>query len=298
MTQNTSKKTFSWNFGLIAQLFIAVCLLAAGFYAGSVYNTSYQSLLTDSYVKKWDAKLNRQADLIKYAHSKAQKEIEALTVYIANLQTRLVRLETTGQLVVDISGLEGAEFDFRTPIGQGGPNTEFPEPLEQPDFMVTLAKLENQIDRRRQELVVLESLIDKRKIRESTLIAGKPVKKGWLTSGYGMRTDPVSGRRRMHSGIDFAGSHGTEILAVAAGIVTSSEYNSGYGNFVEITHPGGFKTKYAHNSQNIVTVGDIVQKGETIAYLGSTGKSTGPHVHFEIRKNGKKVNPADYLNLL
>jgi len=132
-------------------------------------------------------------------------------------------------------------------------------------------------------------------LSEDSTISGRPVEKGWISSGYGMRTDPFNGRKRWHNGVDFAGKAGANVVAVASGVVTwSSKYNN-YGNMVEIDHGEGVVTRYAHNQENKVKVGDLVQRGQVIAALGSTGRSTGPHLHFEVYKNGRAVDPSVYI---
>ncbi len=156
--------------------------------------------------------------------------------------------------------------------------------------------LANQIEDREQQLATLDALMAKRKIQREIFIAGRPIKKGWMSSRYGRRTDPFNGRIAWHAGVDFAGKMGSDIVSVAAGVVTWSSKRSGYGQMVEVNHGGGFSTRYAHNSENLVKVGDIVQKGQVIALMGSSGRSTGPHVHFEVYKHGRAVDPASYIH--
>lgn len=134
-----------------------------------------------------------------------------------------------------------------------------------------------------------------RNLEQTVLPAGRPLKNGWISSYYGMRTDPFTGRRAMHHGTDFAGKEGSEILSVAAGVVTYSGERYGYGHMVEISHGNGYITRYGHNRENLVKAGDVVEKGQAIALLGSTGRSTGPHVHFEVLKNGRGVDPSSYI---
>jgi murein DD-endopeptidase MepM/ murein hydrolase activator NlpD len=133
------------------------------------------------------------------------------------------------------------------------------------------------------------------KLAETLHPAGKPIKKGWISSYYGMRNDPFSGKRTMHKGMDFAGKEGSEVVAVAAGVVTWSGKRSGYGKLVEINHGKGYITRYGHNKTVLVNVGDRVKQGQTISRMGSSGRSTGPHVHFEVLLNDKVVNPTKYI---
>ncbi|MGB5590713.1 MAG: M23 family metallopeptidase, partial [Gammaproteobacteria bacterium] len=152
-----------------------------------------------------------------------------------------------------------------------------------------------QIDYRGDQLAVLEKLLASRRLSSEQLPQGRPISSGWLSSYYGKRTDPFSGKQKFHSGVDFAGNEGVDVLAVASGVVTWSGKRSGYGTMVEINHGNGLVTRYAHNKENLVQVGDTVKKGQAIGRMGKSGRATGPHVHFEVLKNGQKVNPLKYV---
>ena len=145
------------------------------------------------------------------------------------------------------------------------------------------------------QLGVLSELLDRQAVNAEANPEGRPIKSGWLSSPYGYRNDPFHGRRTWHQGIDFAGREGAEIIAVASGVVSFSGERSGYGNIVEVSHGNGLKTRYAHNRENVVSVGDLVRRGDTVALMGSTGRSTGPHVHFEVYKHGRPVDPSSYI---
>jgi murein DD-endopeptidase MepM/ murein hydrolase activator NlpD len=134
-----------------------------------------------------------------------------------------------------------------------------------------------------------------RKLKQQSSVTGRPVQKGWMSSRYGYRTDPFHGRRSWHNGVDFAGKEGANVIAVASGVVTWTGKKQGYGQMVELDHGEGFITRYAHNKKNLVNAGDAVKKGEVIGLMGSSGRSTGPHVHFEVYKNGRSVDPASYI---
>lgn len=152
------------------------------------------------------------------------------------------------------------------------------------------------IDNREQQLEILETLLANRKIEDAIFLTGRPINKGWMSSRFGRRVDPFSGRISTHEGIDFAGKLGSEIIAVGSGVVTWSSDRYGYGQMVEINHGSGFITRYAHNLENKVDVGDVVKKGQVIALMGTSGRSTGPHVHFEVYKHGRPVDPATYIH--
>jgi murein DD-endopeptidase MepM/ murein hydrolase activator NlpD len=151
------------------------------------------------------------------------------------------------------------------------------------------------IDNREQQLAMLDKQLAARDTRLQTFVAGKPVTKGWMSSSFGRRTDPFSGKQSWHEGVDFAGDAGVDVIAVASGVVTHAGRKSGYGNIVELNHGNGYVTRYAHNDTHRVSTGDIVEKGQVIATMGSSGRSTGPHVHFEVLKNGEPMNPERYI---
>lgn len=166
----------------------------------------------------------------------------------------------------------------------------------QGDLFQAIDELAERIDNREQQLSILESLLANRKLADETFLTGRPIRTGWMSSRYGLRNDPFTGRVAQHNGVDFAGPEGSEIISVAAGVVTWSGERYGYGTMVEVSHGGGYMTRYAHNRENRVKVGDIIKKGQVIALMGSSGRSTGPHVHFEVYKHGRPVDPATYIH--
>lgn len=156
-------------------------------------------------------------------------------------------------------------------------------------------RLEARLDDREQQMEMLESLLTNSKWQEQSSVAGSPVKGGYMSSRYGWRIDPISGKRSMHTGLDFAGKPGSEIVTVASGVVTWTGRDGDYGNTVEISHGDDYVTRYAHNKEILVQPGDVVRKGETIALMGSSGRATGNHLHYEVYKNGRSVDPASYV---
>jgi murein DD-endopeptidase MepM/ murein hydrolase activator NlpD len=158
-----------------------------------------------------------------------------------------------------------------------------------------MQRIANLLADREDKLTALELVLMNRGLMAEVTPSGRPVKKGWMSSGFGKRTDPFKGKKTYHRGVDFAGKRGSDVVAVASGVVVRSKKAAGYGNFVEIRHADGYSTLYAHNKENLVKSGDMVNKGQTIALLGSTGRSSGPHVHFEVHRNGKIVNPLRFV---
>lgn len=226
----------------------------------------------------------------------AQENLNALSVRLGQLNAHVIRLDALGDRLTRMAGLEEGEFSFQTAPAQGGPEVSFDTETEPaPDLLASLDVLESQLVNRAQQLTVLENLLMNRNLQDQVMPAGRPITKGWLSSYFGVRNDPFTGKRARHYGLDFAGAEGAEVIAVAAGVVTYSGPRYGYGNMVEINHGNGFVTRYAHNKENLVGVGDVVKKGQIVAYMGSSGRSTGPHVHFEVLQNGKVVNPLQYI---
>lgn len=226
----------------------------------------------------------------------AQRQLDAFAAHLAELQARLTRLDALGERLTELADLDASEFDFSLDVGQGG----LEEPLEgsayaPPPFISSLDELAMRLDSREQQLEVLESLLAERRLSEAEYLSGRPVLQGYMSSPFGRRSDPLTGRLSMHKGVDFAAKAGSDVVAVAAGVVTWSGRKNGYGNMVEIGHADGYVTLYAHNQRNLVQVGDLVQRGQTIATVGRSGRSTGYHVHFEVSKNGRVVNPASYI---
>jgi murein DD-endopeptidase MepM/ murein hydrolase activator NlpD len=208
----------------------------------------------------------------------------------------VIRLDAMGGRLTDIAGLDKGEFNFQNSPAQGGPSTQ--ELLPQigvTDFIASLENLEKQLEDREQQIGVLSSMIMNRNLYDEVLPAGRPIKKGWMSSYFGMRTDPFTGRQERHKGVDFAGKEGSNVIAVAAGVVTWADKRYGYGNLVEINHGNGYVTRYGHNNEILVKEGQAIKKNDTIALMGSTGRSTGPHVHFEVLRNGKPVDPVKYI---
>ncbi len=240
--------------------------------------------------------LAQQRDDIAVAKAQAQESLNALTLRLAELQSRVIRLDAVGQRLTEMAQLDKGEFDFESPPAQGGPATESVlQGAEIGDFVASFDVLSQQLADREQQLAVLESLLMSRNLEDEVFPAGFPAEKGWVSSFFGKRTDPFTGRPARHEGIDIAGKHGSGILAVASGVVTWSGDRYGYGSMVEVNHGNGYVTRYAHNSENLVQVGDTVKKGQPIALMGSSGRSTGPHVHFEVLRNGVVVNPLKYV---
>ncbi len=268
---------------------------AAGFFA---YRLGVgEAALTGEMVAKWRDVLDEQQQTVADVKEDAEHKIEASALRIAQLQARIVRLDALGERLTRIGRLDEGEFDFSQAPAMGGPENESDlAAYDPPEYMDLLEQLAQDIEDREQQLGVLETLMAKRKMDRDIFLAGRPVKKGWMSSRFGHRTDPITGKRAWHNGVDFAGKEGADVISVAAGVVVFSGVRSGYGKMVEINHGSGYATRYGHHKELKVKAGDIVRKGEVIGLIGSSGRSTGPHVHFEVYKNGRIVDPSTYIH--
>ena len=241
--------------------------------------------------------LQQQRMAIAATRQQWQGKVDALAKRVGTLNAHLIRLDALGRRVTDLADLDRGEFDFDAPPPTGGP--EVGEvgggSVAVPELAATLDALELQLQDREQQLVVLENLMAMRELGERIIPGGLPLIGGWISSHYGYRADPFTGHKALHRGVDFAGRPGTRIVSVAPGVVSYAGYKVGYGYVVEIKHPTGYLTRYGHNSRNLVRVGQTVQKGDAVAVIGSTGRSTGTHVHFEVERDGKVLNPSRYL---
>ena len=248
------------------------------------------------YAAAWRAEVLHQRDRVDGAIRDAEQNLDALALRMGEIQSRVVRLDALGRRLVEMADLDSEEFNFDTPPARGGPDrvTER-EPFEVPDFLASLEELVRLLEDREPKLAVVEGTLMNRKLHAEVFPTGRPVMKGWISSVFGWRNDPITGKRAFHEGIDFAGRSNSEVVAVAAGVVVWSGSRWGYGNAVEVNHGNGYTTLYAHNKKNLVKVGETVKKGQVLALLGSTGRSNGPHVHFEVRRNGKPVNPIKFV---
>jgi murein DD-endopeptidase MepM/ murein hydrolase activator NlpD len=226
----------------------------------------------------------------------SQRNLDALALQLGQLQAQATRLNALGDRLTEVGKLDDGEFDFTSEPALGGPEepaTAQPASLPVP-LQAGVDRLRAEFDHQEAQLDVLENLLRDRTIESALLPSGMPVA-GYIASGYGARTDPIDGHAGVHLGLDLDAPMGSDIHAVADGVVTWSGQRSGYGNVVEIDHGNGYMTRYAHNSRNVVEVGTRVRAGQTIARVGSTGRSTGPHCHFEVWLNGHAVNPMTYV---
>ncbi len=271
-------------------------LPAAAVYVGYDYGRN-SAQIDDPVTAQLRSELLTQREQLDIALEDAERNMNALSQQLGRMQARVIRLDAIGQRLTKMAKLDKGEFDFAKAPAVGGPeSSETLQSASVPDFMQQFDELSRQLDNRSEQLSVLETMLMSRNLQEQVLPAGRPIRKGWISSYYGMRNDPFSGKREHHDGVDLAGKDGSKVIAVASGVVTWSSDRYGYGNLVEVNHGNGYVTRYGHNKEILVAVGDKVAKGEDLALMGSTGRSTGPHVHFEVLHNGRSKDPVKFIN--
>ena len=279
---------------MVAVLLTVFVMLPATFlYSGYKLGIQYMQANPDDLTVAMQIEMDGQRLKIDEVTKNAEENMNALALRLGKLQAHVIRLDALGSRLTSMAKLDGGEFNFSQSPAQGGPvaASELSAEMQVPDFMTSLKNLSQQLDDRNQQLSVLETLMMNRNLQAEVMPAGRPITRGWLSSYFGIRTDPFNGRRVHHKGVDFAGKMGSDVVSVAAGVVTYSGKRSGYGNLIEINHGNGYSTRYGHSSELLVKVGDTVKKGQKVAKMGTSGRSTGPHVHFEVLLNGRAGNP-------
>lgn len=267
-----------------AGMLLAVGMLAGAGVRSAVGMAQMEAMQT--------AEATRQAEL-KQVRRNSQHEVNALAARLAELQAQANRLNALGSRLTQAGQLQDGEFDFDKPVGQGGVGRASDMPPG--ELRQRLAGLEGQFHEADTQLSVLESLLFNRELDRNAIPSGDPIANSYITSGFGGRADPFGGGYVFHKGIDFEANVGDPVLAVADGVVSFAGVRSGYGNVIEIDHGNGYVTRYAHNSRLERTVGDLVRGGQEIAKAGSTGRSTGAHVHLEVWQDGRVINPRQFL---
>ncbi len=240
----------------------------------------------------------KEADEVASIRAKSEHQIAALTAKVASLQAQVNRLNMVGERLIDAARLPGEQINLRDEPPVGGPAQPSAEQVQRDvtSMLQELTALEQQLNFQQNRFSMLESLDLHHNIGFNSVLSGGPTNGGYISSFFGERTDPFTGEPAIHQGVDIAGPEGAGIYATAGGIVTWAGERSGYGKMVEIEHVGGYRTRYAHAKSVKVRLGQMITKGQQVAVLGNTGRSTGPHVHFEVLKNGVHLNPVVFMN--
>jgi len=280
---------------LVAGVCVSVACLIGGF--GYMLADQLGSAQPLAEVEQAQQDIVAQRAELAELRDRAQEQLDALAIRMGELNARAIRLDALGGRLTEMAELNNGEFDFDSEPAVGGPlePAAAPDDGQLVDFLLEMKTMDKALHDQEQQLSILESLLMTRKLNERLSPKGRPVKGGYLSSYFGQRTDPFTGKAATHRGVDFAGKRGSDVIAVAAGVVTYSGPRSGYGNMVEVNHGNGYVTRYAHNEENLVVPGESVQPGQRIALMGSTGRATGPNLHFEVRYRGQAVDPVRFI---
>lgn len=229
-----------------------------------------------------------------------QQQMALMNDRVAQMQAQLLRLDVLTQRMAESARVPVREFSLENNAkgAKGGPLLEEMSVLGEDNIDIRLQELSQLIEEKESQLRALDNVLSNKRIQNNQhYLANLPVRDGTITSHYGYRSDPFNNRVAFHSGMDFSGPHGTHIYAVASGIVSFAGVKSGYGNVIEISHGNGYVTRYAHAHRLAAKLGDLVAKDQIVAYMGSTGRSTGTHLHYEVLVNGQQIDPMSFVSV-
>jgi len=279
---------------LTALAALVLAFLGSAFALGLQLGRGSHERLVLSDTTRFGTLLDEQKKQITDLKQQLQLRVDAIAMRLGEMNAHVIRLDALGRRLTEMADIDSREFNFDRDPPSGGPEGEGTS-AQIPDLSAELATLEQRVDLRESQLSALENVILARELHQEIHPEGRPVANGFISSYFGERADPFDGRDAFHKGVDFAGAQGSNVTAVAAGVVIWAGERSGYGRLIEINHGDGFVTRYAHNERTLVTVGQTVKRGEPVALMGSTGRSTGPHVHFEVLRNGRQVDPLSFI---
>lgn len=279
----------------VAAAAVLLGLAGGGGYAGYVFGVHHAPARLVAKARQLRHSIARQSAALADLSRQSQGAVNAVAARMAQLDAQVDRLDAMGSEIVRLAGLKKSGFDFNVAPGEGGPEPAHEVPWQLGDLDSATTALSSRIWQEERELSALESLLVQKKLNAQIVPQGKPVSDGWISSGWGWRTDPLTGEREFHEGIDFAGRMGSHVHAIAAGVVTWAGPRYGYGKLVIVNDGAGYTTYYAHNEKVLVKVGQVVRRGNTIALMGETGRATGPHVHLEVHHDGRPVDPWSYV---
>src|SRR5579862_8616533 len=278
-----------------AVLAVTALIVGGAFTLGLQFGRGVHREVALAETNQFADQLAQQKQQIASLKQQLQLRVDAMAMRIGAVNAHVIRLDALGKRLTEMADIDSREFNFDRDPPSGGPSEGEGVSAQIPDLSSMLAQLEQRADLRESQLAALENVILTRELKEEIHPEGRPVSTGYISSYFGERADPFDGLEKFHKGVDFAGNLGSDVVAVAAGVVTWAGERSGYGKLIEINHGDGYSTRYAHNERTLVAVGQTVKRGEAIALMGSTGHSTGPHVHFEVLHNGRQVDPLSFI---
>lgn len=281
-----------------AAMLVLSAVVSIGFFAGRGLGTVEG--LSPGDVEQLRQQLLAQQAQLDETEARSKRDLDALAIQLGDLQAQAARLNALGQRLTRMGKLDDGEFDFAKAPSVGGPEMHNPVDVDYfaPEFSDSIDRLRNQFSTQAEQLGVLETLLLDRDLEAEFMPSGMPVRSGFMASNFGMRIDPFNGSRAFHSGVDFDGNKGADVLTVASGVVIFAGRHPAYGNMIDVDHGNGYTTRYAHNDKNLVKVGDVVTGGQLIGKMGSTGRATGSHLHFEVWFEGKPINPKKFVSAI
>ena len=299
LVSDSLAKSRSMTLSQAQVLLIAFGILVAGFVlamATYVVTMKFAVDLRNPYLRSLLAALHEEQ--IKKSDAEMKDNLNAMAAKVGELQARIMRLDAFGERLAKAANIK-QEFRFDEKPGQGGPlvNSSLTRDLTVPEFQQMLSEISRVLDDRSDKLGILDSFLMDDRLARKTIPTTLPIEQGYYSSNYGQRIDPITGRSTFHTGVDLIAPQGTTVLAAAGGVVSAVEFQAEYGNIVDVDHENGLTSRYAHLSKSMVKIGDVVMKGQKIALVGSTGRVTGPHLHFEVREKGIPLNPNKFLSL-
>ncbi len=280
-----------------ALVLVAMPILAglASYWIVASIDRSLNPFVDPQYRIAVETRVNEQENEIVKTREYVRQHMDVLGRRIGSLQAQVSRINAVEQRIAESSGIDLQDFQFDQDPPVGGSDVAADMDSEEVDIENAIVAIEQELSLRESELSAVDFLLSRKNLESQQTPAGWPVRNGWVSSSFGNRMHPMTGKKQFHRGVDIPGKPGSQVLAVADGVVTRSEKNGQYGWLVEIDHGDDYVTLYSHNRSNSVEEGQTVVKGQTIGLVGSTGRSTGPHVHFEVKKKGRHINPVKYL---
>lgn len=278
-----------------ALIALPIILGLATYWVVSAIDRSLNPFVDPEYRIAVETRVNDQQQQMQKTRNYVRQHMDVLGRRIGSLQAQVSRIKAVEQRIAETSGINLADFQFETDPPVGGSSAAETQDSQEVDIQNAIVEIEKELSHRESEIAAVDFLLSRNSLESQQTPAGWPVKGGWVSSNFGSRMHPMTGKKQFHRGVDIPGKEGAAVLAVADGVVIRSAKKSNYGWLVEIDHGDGVTTLYSHNRKNLVSVGETVAKGQAIAEIGSTGRSTGPHVHFEVAKNKRTINPVRYL---
>lgn len=280
--------------GVAAFVALPILLGLTTYWIASSIDRAVNPFVDPEYRIAVETRVAEQEQEMRKTRDYVRQHLDVLGSRIGGLQAQVSRINAVEMRIADASGINLSDFQFEDEPAVGGASFG-KESSQQVDIENAIVAIEKELSQRESEIAAVDFLLSRNNLESQQTPAGWPVKGGWVSSKFGSRMHPISGKKQFHRGVDIPGKLGSQVLAVADGVVVKSEKNGNYGWMVKVDHGDNYSTLYSHNRRNIVKVGETVVKGQPIAEVGSTGLSTGPHVHFEVLKSNRQINPVKYL---